>query len=150
MWIYFQTLKCNYSSNSLFFKVVQTVRNRAVFVRQDSFDDTASEGYSSRKCSDDIQYESLSKNCRAISDYRTENISIPGRLTPIMSHSLSSEQNSIEDSKSLSIVWKAANMKIVGIPKDKQNSKQGRSNSDISVLGKSLLKSAMTKRQSQT
>ena len=119
-------------------------------MRQDSFDDTASEGYSSRKCSDELQYESLSKSCRAFSEQRTESISIPGSLTPSMNPSISSDQNSIEDSNSLSNVWKTANMKIACIPKDKQNSKQGRSHSDIGVLGKSILKSAMTKRQSQT
>ena len=119
-------------------------------MRQDSFDDTASEGYSSRKCSDEIQYESLSTSCRSFPEQRTESISIPGSLTPSMSPSISSEQNSIEDSKSLSSVWKTANVKIACLPKDKHNSKQGRSHSDIGVLGKSLLKSAMTKRQSQT
>ena len=89
---------------------MQNGRNRATFVRQDSFDDTASEGYSSRKCSDELQYESLSKSCRMNSGQRSESIPIAQSLPHQVSSSISSDQNSTEDSNSLSNVWKTANI----------------------------------------
>ena len=85
-----------------------------------------------------------------ISDPKTESIAIPGTYSQGISPCFSSKQSSIENSITISNVWKTANMKISCVPKDKQSSKPGRSNSDISVLGNSVLKSVMTKRQSNS
>ena len=85
-----------------------------------------------------------------ISDPRTESIAIPATYSNGITPGVSSKQSSIENSITISNVWKTANMKISCVPKDKLSSKTGRSNSDISVLGNSVLKSVMTKRQSNS
>ena len=133
-----------------YIKIIQTRRNRGTFERQNSFDDTASEGYSSRKCSDELQYESLSKSFSTNLDPRKESVPIQGSFSNIINSGIPSKQSSIENSITIANVWKTANMKISCVPKDKQSSKQGRSNSDLSILGKSIVKSTMTKRRSQT
>ena len=81
----------------------------------DSLEDTSSEGYSSRKSSDEIQYESLSKSIsgRMLSEAKSACASRRNSFIPVnANHSRLVRQNSV-DKPSISNIWKTANLIFV-------------------------------------
>ena len=123
----------------------------------DSFEETSSEGYSSRKSSDELQHESLSKSVsgRMLLEAKSACTSRRNSFIPMNINPLGLvRQNNVDKSPISNIlkttnVWKAssANLKTSSTQLEKHIF-PGRSNSDISLLGKSVVKSPLTKKTS--
>ena len=133
-------------------KAIQSDRRKNLMELYDSLEDTSSEGYCSRKSSDELQYESLSKSIsgRMLYEQKSACSSRRNSLMPVnANHGRLVRQNSV-DKPSISSIWKTANSKMSAKQIEKTSVHPGRSNSDISMLGKSVLKSALTKKTSHS
>ena len=126
----------------------------------DSLEDTSSEGYSSRKSSDELQHDSLSKSIggRMLLEAKSACTSRRNSFIPInINHIGLVRQNSVDKPWISSILktssmWKASSANLKMSPRQLENNSNfpGRSNSDISLLGKSVPKSPLTKKTSHS
>ena len=137
---------------------MQIARINTTRDQHDSLEDTLSEGYSSRKSSDELQHERFSKSIstRILLEAKSACTSRRNSFIPI-NHIGLLQQNSLDKPSISNIlktsnIWKtsSANMKTSSMPLEKNSHFPGRSNSDISSLGKSVLKTPLTKKSSHS
>ena len=116
----------------------------------DSSGDTTSEGYCSRKSSDELQHERILENAY-------NRIKMDAKLGPARDASMSRrysrmallQQGGAERSPSQSR-WQSANLKRSCMARDKYNVHQTRSHSDIIPLRPSVMKSDLIKKTSHS
>ena len=116
----------------------------------DSSGDTTSEGYCSRKSSDELQHEQVLENAY-------NRMKMDSKLGPARDASMSRrysrmallQQNGAERSPSQSR-WQSANLKRSCMARDKYNVHQTRSNSDINPIRPSVMKSDLIKKTSHS
>ena len=116
----------------------------------DSSGDTTSEGYCSRKSSDELQHERILENAynRMKMDSKlglARDASMSCRYSRMALH----QQRGAERSPSQSR-WQSANLKRSCMARDKYNVHQTRSNSDINPVRPSVMKSDLIKKTSHS
>ena len=112
--------------------------------------DTTSEGYCSRKSSDELQHESILEN--AYNRMRMDSklgLARDARMSCRYSRMPLLQQGGAERSPSQSR-WQSANVKRSCMARDKYNVHQTRSNSDINPLRPSVMKSDLIKKTSHS
>ena len=112
--------------------------------------DTTSEGYCSRKSSDELQHESILENAynRMKMDSKL-GLARDARMSCRYSRMPLLQQGGAERSPSQSR-WQSANLKRSCMARDKYNVHQTRSNSDINPLRTSVTKSDLIKKTSHS
>ena len=116
----------------------------------DSSGDTTSEGYCSRKSSDELQHERILENAY-------NRIKMDSKLGLVRDASISCrysrmallQQNGAERSPSQSR-WQSANLKRSCMARDKYNVHQTRSHSDINPVRPTVMKSDLIKKTSHS
>ena len=116
----------------------------------DSSGDTASEGYCSRKSSDELQYETILENTytRTKEDSKFS-IARDSTMSCRYNRMASAQQSGLEGSSSQTRL-QSANLKRSCMARDKYNVHQTRSNSDINPIRPSLMKSNLIKKTSHS
>ena len=129
---------------------MQSDQDNASIEYLDSSGDTTSEGYCSRKSSDELQHERILENAY-------NRIKMDSKLGPARDASMSRrysrmallQQNGAERSPSQSR-WQSANLKRSCMARDKYSVHQTRSNSDINPITPSVMKSDLIKKTSHS